>query len=120
MTGLNILRELHRHMEWADAAVWKAVLAHPRAVSEKKILLWRGEPRETPYPEFAEARPMMAWGKNWFPEASAFPDAVTDEILSAPMPIPWSKMVERRIGRPPGSTSLGDTVLQVAECPPAG
>ncbi len=25
------LRELYRHMEWADAAVWRAVLAHPPA-----------------------------------------------------------------------------------------
>ncbi|HLF13597.1 MAG TPA: DinB family protein [Bacteroidota bacterium] len=129
MTQIEIFRELYRHMEWADAAVWRAVLAQPAAASDEKILkffyhlhltqraflrLWQGAPRETPYPEFTEAPPMMAWGKSWFPEAFAFLATVTDEKLAPPMPVPWSKMVERRIGRPPGETTLGDTILQVA------
>jgi len=27
----DLFRELHRHMEWADASVWKAALAHDAA-----------------------------------------------------------------------------------------
>jgi uncharacterized damage-inducible protein DinB len=125
----GIFQELYRHMEWADAAVWKAVLSHDAARSDELLLkyfyhlhltqraflrLWRGEPRETPYPEFTEAGAMMAWGKSWFPEAFAWLETVVGETLSSPMNAPWAKAVERRIGRPPAGTTLDDTILQVA------
>jgi uncharacterized damage-inducible protein DinB len=29
-------------------------------------------------------------------------------------PLPWSSMVEKRLGRPPGITTIGETALQVA------
>ncbi len=123
------LLELHRHMEWADATVWEAVLAHPPAAADGKLLkyfhhlhitqhaflrVWRNEPRDTPYPEFTDARSLMAWGKAWFPGALTHLSALTSDELGSPMPVPWSKMVGRKIGRPPGATTLGDTVLQVA------
>ena len=129
MTQLEILRDLYRHMEWADAAVWKAVLAHPAAASDDRTLkllhhlhlvqhsfarVWRGEPRETPYPEFTEAPAMMRWGRAWFPVAYAHLAAIGDDSLPSPMVVPWSTLVGRKLGRTPGVTTLGDTILQVA------
>lgn len=129
MDRLALLRELRRHMEWADAAAWTAVLAGPGAPSDPRILkllthlhvvqraflrVWRGEPRDLPYPEFTATRELMEWGRGWHPEANAFLDGVTPESADAPMPVPWAAMVERRIGRPPAVTTLGDTILQVA------
>src|SRR5688572_31310666 len=32
---LDALRELFRHMEWADASVWRALLAHPPAGQDR-------------------------------------------------------------------------------------
>jgi uncharacterized damage-inducible protein DinB len=129
MTQKEILADLFRHIEWADAAVWKAVIAHPAAAADRRVLglfhhlhvaqysfarLWHGEPREPPYPEFTEARPMMEWGRAWFPRAYAFLDATDAGSLSGPMVVPWSSMIEKRFGRPPAVTTLGDTMLQVA------
>lgn len=129
MTQKEILAELFRHMEWADAAVWKAVLAHPPAAGDERVRalfyhlhvaqysfarLWHGEPRETPYPEFTDAHPMMEWGRAWFPRAYAFLDAADDGTLAGPMVVPWSSMIVRRLGRPPAATTLGDTMLQAA------
>ena len=34
---VDVLRELLLHMEWADAAVWRAVLAHPPAAEDRRI-----------------------------------------------------------------------------------
>jgi uncharacterized damage-inducible protein DinB len=129
MIGPEQLRDLYRHMEWADATVWTAVLARPDTASDKKILavlhhlhmtqhaflrVWRGEPRNAPYPEFTEAPPMMEWGREWFPEAFSYLGTVTGESLSGPITVPWASLAGRKIGRPPADTTLGDTMLQVA------
>jgi len=129
MTPTEHCRTLYRHMEWADATVWRAVLAGPSAASDQKILrifhhlhltqhaflrVWLGEPRDAPYPEFTGAIPLMEWGKDWFPKAFAYLGKVTDDALSGTMPVPWATMVGRKIGRPPAETTLGDTVVQVA------
>jgi uncharacterized damage-inducible protein DinB len=129
MTQIEILRDLFRHMEWADAAVWKAVLAHPAAAKDERVLklfhhlhlvqhsflrLWRGEPRETPYPEFSDAKSMMTWGRGCFPGTFAQLDRADTESLSGPMAAPWASAIARRLGRPAGETTLGDTMLQTA------
>ena len=58
--NINTLTDLYRHMEWADAAVWVAVLAseggrvdaklreslyHLHVVQRAFLRAWRGEPR---------------------------------------------------------------------------
>jgi S1-C subfamily serine protease len=65
MVNKDILLDLYRHMEWADAEVWTAVLAaengpgdtklrgllyHLHMVQRAFLRTWRGEPRDTPYP----------------------------------------------------------------------
>lgn len=123
------LTDLFRHMEWADAAVWTAVLAsevgredakvrgylhHLHVVQRAFLRTWRGEPRDAPYPDFDSTAPMLAWVRDYFPEAAAQVETWTDEQVAEPMPVPWASMVERRIGRPPAMSSLADTALQVA------
>jgi uncharacterized damage-inducible protein DinB len=129
MTQKEILGDLFRHMEWADATVWKAVLAHPAAAADQRVLnlfhhlhvaqysfarLWHGEPRETPYPDFTEAPPMMEWGRGWYPRAYAYLESAGDGPLAATVFVPWSSVLERRLGRPPSETTLGETMLQVS------
>lgn len=126
---METYRDLFRHMEWADAAVWRAVLGHPAASADERIrrLLyhlhlvqysfyrtWTGIPREDPYPEFTGARPMMEWAKAWFPPAHAFLDSVDAAALPKTMNLPWASLVERAIGRPAADSTLGETILQVA------
>ncbi len=37
--SLDALRELMRHMECADASVWRAVLAHPPGLQDERLRL---------------------------------------------------------------------------------
>ncbi|MDQ3806019.1 MAG: DinB family protein [Acidobacteriota bacterium] len=127
--NVNALTDLYRHMEWADAAVWGSVLAseegradaklreylyHLHMVQRAFLRVWRGEPRDAPYPKFDDAASLLGWGRTYYEEARAHLGTLSDEGLAGPMPVPWASMVERRLGRPPETTSLGETALQVA------
>lgn len=129
MLNINFLTDLYRHMEWADAEVWASVLAsegwqkdarlreylhHQHIVQRLFLRVWRGEPIETSFPAFEDAASLMLWGRAYYGEAFAYLETVNDEKLSEQMPMPWASMVERRLGRPPETTALGETVLQVA------
>ncbi|HEY9285431.1 MAG TPA: DinB family protein [Pyrinomonadaceae bacterium] len=127
--NINALIDLYRHMEWADAAVWASVLAsaggredaklreyfhHLHVVQRAFLRAWRGEPTETPFPAFDDAPSLMLWGRSYYGEAFAHLGALSDEKLSGPMPLAWAAMVERAMGRAPETTTVGETVLQVA------
>lgn len=122
------LIDLYRHMEWADATVWTAVLAYDSGQTDEKLReylyhlhfvqvaflrAWRGEPRDTPFPTFDDIRSLMLWSRSYYPEAFAHLETLSDEKLSEPMPMPWADMVEERLGRPPDVTTAGETLLQV-------
>lgn len=127
--NIKDFNDLYRHMEWADAAVWTAVLASANGQSDTKLReylyhlhmvqraflrVWREEPRETPYPTFDDARSLMLWGRSYYNEAFAHLATLSDEQAAEPMLMPWAAMVEERLGRPPETTTIGDTALQVA------
>jgi len=129
MVNKDLLLDLYRHMEWADAAVWTAVLAADDGPSDPKIhgyfyhlhmvqraflRTWRGEPRDTPYPTFDKAPALMLWGQTYFSEAFEHLETLNEAKLSEPMPMPWASMVAERLGRAPEVTTIGDTALQVA------
>lgn len=129
MVNKNLLLDLYRHMEWADATVWTAVLAADDGPSDAKIRgyfyhlhmvqraflrTWRGEPRDTPYPTFDKAPALMLWGQTYFGEASAHLGTLNEAKLSEPMPLPWASMVAEMLGHAPEVTTVGDTTLQVA------
>lgn len=116
-------------MQWADAEVWKAVTASEKAVEDAKLreLLyhlhvvqraflraWRGESMEEPFPEFSEAGALREWAGAYYDEAKAFLGALDEDGLNRAMPLPWAALVERRFGRKPENTSIGETALQVA------
>ena len=116
-------------MEWADATVWKAVLAsesgqtdaklreyfhHLHVVQRAFLRMWRNDLRETPYPTFDDAQSLMLWGRSYYSEAFDHLSTLSDERLSEPMPLPWASMVEERLGRAPEISTIGETALQVA------
>lgn len=126
---MNTIRDLYRHMEWADAAVWAAVLSseegqtdarlrellyHLHVVQRAFLRAWRGEPGETPYPTFEGAAQLALWGRTYYGEALAHLEALDDAGASEPMPLPWASMVAQRLGRAPEVTNVGETALQVA------
>ncbi len=126
--NIKTLTDLYRHMEWADAAVWKSVLSSEGAADEKLreyfhhlhvvqrafLRMWRNELRETPSPTFDDAQSLMLWGRSYYNEAFDHLSTLSDEKLSEPMPLPWATMVEKHLGRPPEISTIGETALQVA------
>ena len=126
---LRTLTDLYRHMEWADALLWSAVLRAQPATTDSKVRAtlyhvhlvqhaflrtWRGEGMETPFPAFEELPALMEWGKSFHRSAAGFISEIEAEDLAKSMPLAWAAMVEQAIGRPPEATTIGDTVLQVA------
>ncbi|MEW6128653.1 MAG: DinB family protein [Acidobacteriota bacterium] len=120
--------DFFKHMEWADAVVWKAVLASDVAKTDRKardylyhlhmvhrafLRVWRAEPRDTPYPTFEDATSLREWAVSYYPEAYAQLEALSDAQLAAPMNVPWADLVEKRLGRPPDKTTIGETAMQV-------
>jgi uncharacterized damage-inducible protein DinB len=126
--NLNDLNELYRHMEWADATVWRAVLAsdeargdaklrdlfhHLHLVQQAFLRVWRTDPWDAEYPKFEDAKLLMAWGRSYYAEVFAHLGSLSEDDLSKPLNLPWASMVEEQLGRAPGETTLRQTGLQV-------
>lgn len=126
---LQTLTDLYRHMEWADALVWstvsgsaaagadskvRATLYHVHLVQHAFLRTWRGESTETPFPTFDQMSGLMQWARSFHRQATPHIDALAAEDLARPMSVAWSAMVEQALGRAPETTTIGDTVLQVA------
>lgn len=126
--NLGDLRDLYRHMEWADASVWRAVLASEQACADQKLReyfyhlhlvqraflrVWRGEPRDKPYPTFDDVHELMRWGRSYFSEALEHLAGLTDKQISQPAQLPWADIVERELGCKPKSLTVAEMMLQV-------
>ena len=126
---LQTLTDLYRHMEWADALIWSAVaesgaartdskvratLNHIHTVQHAFLRTWRGEGLETPFPSFETLSPLLGWAREFHDQALEYIDDLDAADLGRPMPVAWASMVEEAIGRAPETTTVGDTVLQVA------
>lgn len=125
---LSALNDLYKHMEWADAAVWRAVLAadtsrddpklrellyHLHLVQRAFLRAWRGEPRDTPFPTFDDAQSLMLWGRSYYDEIFNHLENLTDEEISKPAVLPWAELVEKQLGQTPATINLYDMMLQV-------
>lgn len=129
MVSIATIQDLFAHMQWADAAVWKAVLASPTATEAPKLQevlhhlhvvqraflkVWRGESFEEALQKFSEAQALLEWARSYYEEANACLSSLDEDGLRQPMPMPWAAIVEKQLGRPPESTTIGETALQVA------
>ena len=127
---LGTIRDLFRHMAWADALVWRATLAEPRAASDSVVrhrlfhihfvqrgflAVWRDPSPGVPdAPAFTEAVALAAWGRRYHEEVAAYLDAVDALVLDEPIDIPWAGHVVGPSGRPVGPVTRAQTMLQVA------
>jgi uncharacterized damage-inducible protein DinB len=126
--NIDYITDLYRHMEWADSAVWKAILECEPAKSDEKLITylthihivqqfffrtWQGEQLPAPLPTFAAAQPLLEWARPYYHEAFNYLGAFPPARLAEPVPPAWAARVEKIIGRAPATTTLGDTMLQV-------
>lgn len=126
---LEALRELCAHMEWADATLWRALLAHAPAARDQRLRdlmlhlhnvqrsflhIWTGRPANFPRPEdFGDLAAVHAWAAPIYPEMRAFIAAVQPAELARIIARPWLEEFEGRTGRRFASPTLAETIFQV-------
>jgi uncharacterized damage-inducible protein DinB len=129
VSSLALIRDLFRHMEWADALIWSAVtgpiagapdsrlrdsLFHIHLTQRAFLQIWMGGPLPPFTPEsFPTLADIRAWARSYFREVTAYLDSLDESRLATPLTVPWSQRLEQRLGRQPAPATLGDTLLQV-------
>ena len=117
-------------MQWADAEVWRAVLAAPTAGTDetlRKLLLhlhtvqrafldvWRERPLVFPdVSQFPDVAQIQAWASPYYAAAAGFLDTLDDQALARPVVMPWAEELAKELGMPPRAPTLAETILQVA------
>ena len=125
----ELLADMLRQMEWADAVVWRAVLAHPPAAEDPKIrellfhtavvqhaylTLWKREPVSIPEPgDFPDPIALRDWARSSYESSIAFIAGAAEATLAAPFEAPWAAPITEVLGRPPAGASIAESVAQV-------
>jgi uncharacterized damage-inducible protein DinB len=132
MFTLDGIRELYRHMEWADTSVWRSVLAQPAAEADKKIRgllvhihvvqraflhVWTKQSLRTAFKEpedFATLPEIMQWSQPYYREAARFLDTTDAAALTRPVTMPWVEEYQKQMGQTFSTPTLAETMFQVA------
>lgn len=124
-----LLQDLYRHLEWADASVWRLVLDSPAAVADAELRerlghihatqlafldVWTrrqiGRYQDARFPGTAE---LYAWARPYYAQVHTVLAALADADLAAPAPVPWARFFRQHTGDEPAVTTLGETLFQV-------
>jgi len=117
-------------MEWADAEVWRAVLAHAGARQDARLrdlllhlhvvqrgflLVWRAQafPAMPRVAEFEDIADLRAWAQPYYPDARQFLDGLDAAALTRGVTMPWVEAYEKRLARTFSTPTLAETIFQV-------
>lgn len=129
MTLIDSLRDLLRHMEWADAAVWRTVLGSAPAKTDEVVKsrlhhihmvqraffnVWRQAPHSSNAGTDLSLEQLVAWGKEHHARVPDYLATLSEADLDRPVVMPWASSLAERLGREPGVPLLGETMLQIA------
>src|SRR5688572_5373621 len=109
---LDSLRDLLRHMEWADATVWSAVLCHPPSATDTRLRelllhvhsvqraflhMWISRPVILPKPDsFPDIVSLQSWACSYYPELAVYLSDFDEANLTRPIVMPWLGEFEER------------------------
>ena len=128
MKDLEGLRELARHMQWADALVWAAALSdagaagdpglrgklfHTHIVQRAFLSVWHGGALTPPPSDPPDLPALLGSARGYYTGLSAFLSTLGGEELVRPVELPWAGRFARRLGREPATPTLAETLLQV-------
>jgi len=124
-----VLQELLAHQEWADAAVWAAVLACDGAVADGRIRellvhshqtlaaylqLWHGEQLELPEPDdFPDLAAVAAWARQRHAAVAWYTGSLEAADLDRAIEFPWAEQLATRFGQVHPAT-VGQSIIQLA------
>ncbi len=134
MRDSDLLGELARHAEWADAEMWRAVLDaageesaaldskielwlhHIHLVQHAFVYIWRAEPLVFPeIGDFADPQALCAWGREGHLSIQDYLSQAAAAELERELDIPWTEQqLEQRQNQPMGPVSVAQSAAQVA------
>jgi uncharacterized damage-inducible protein DinB len=127
--SLEIISSLYRHMEWADATVWRAVLEAPAACTDAAIRdrlhhvhlvqraflsVWRRVAFDRQAGSSLDLAGLARWGRAYHAEVAEYVAALSAMSLDDAIVLPWAARAVARFGQEPRVPTLGETLLQVA------
>lgn len=123
----TILKELYRHMHWADAKTWQAVAAtqkaerdttvakllhHIHAVQHAFLQVWTGQkPEFSDFSAFSDLAEIRRWGQDYHQKVTAYLDTLTAPKLEHIVEIPWATFFVKHFGRAAAPTTLAETLF---------
>ncbi len=118
----DALRDLFRHMEWADATVWSAVhklgaddkrlrdlLNHLHMTQRAFLDVWLRKEFDRGFLKERTLREVEEMARACHAEAVEFIESMDESALDQPMPLPWAG----RFAKAASMTTLGETMLQI-------
>lgn len=130
MVAKHYLSDIFRHMNSADALVWRSILSLPNPWDDDKLMrllyhmhatqhaflaIWEDKPIEIPEPtSFTDIISIAKWGHGFHKEAARFISETDESELTRSLNIPWTDVVEEKLGRKAGEVTLEGAMLQVA------
>jgi len=123
------VKDLYLHMEWADATVWRAVLATPETAADQKIidrllhihmvqhayvLLWRGEePQLAGASAIRGIQPVLDLARDYYRSLQDVLHSLDESKLDERFDIPWAERIAQQLGRTISAVTLRDTLTQI-------
>src|SRR6185436_15096998 len=121
---------LARHMEWADATLWAAILASPSAQEDARLAetlhhvhlvqhlfrqAWSGLPFQLrDRADFTDIHELAQWGRQAHGDIGAF-ISISDTVeFDREIRMPWATHFESMANRPAAPHTVGESILQVA------
>ena len=129
--SLDALGDLARHMEWADATVWRSVLAHDAARTDQRLrdllvhlhlvqrlflMVWRDESLLSlkSFSQFDALIELQRRAASYYPDLRQFLTSLDATGLTRPIRMPFVAEQERKLGTTFPSPTLAETIVQVA------
>jgi uncharacterized damage-inducible protein DinB len=124
-----MLGQLYRHMEWADASVWRAVLTAPGAAGDTDLrdrLLhlhgtqhaflstWRARAFDREAGKAKDLPALAEWAREFNQDAAAYVASLHETDLDREHVLPWAARYAARAGREVAPSTLRETLFQAA------
>lgn len=131
MQNLDWLKELFRHLIWADRQVWDALQKFQKAAENKEIKeklchvhqaqgaflqIWMGKPVDIPdASSFNSLQDIIKWAAENHTKILQFVEHIDSVELDLEIKLPWTKNVGKSLGIDPQPCSLLDSMQQVIQ-----
>jgi len=126
---ISHLKDAFLHMKWADALIWKSVLAEASAAGDEEVLdilahlhitqhsflnAWLNRPFERwKRADFDSTKALLLWAESFYTPGGQYLDSLSQDDLKSAMVLPWAKYFGRQLGKEPVDTTSLETIHQL-------